>query len=336
MRIVLHIGVWKTGSSAIQRALADNRRELRRHGVVSPAFPGPEIGHNGLLNALRAGQGDEVERMLATIRADCAGLAAPVVVLSSEHFWQVRQRPMRRLAETLRRLSDDIEVVAYVRPQEEMWRSLYAQQAKWLRVREGDPFWGGSAFVGRHIAENAMNFGKCLTRFRRVFGAATVRLYDREALAGGDIVTDFMQTIGAPAPPRPAPIANESLGWKGVGLALWAAARLDDLGVEGPARRAFQPCFADTIRDMAAGGDADWLGAAPNFLSHEERLRVRAHYARDTKRLSRRFFDGAPPFPPVRELSVSPFGAAEIPEAERDRAQALFLKRVERRRARRG
>ena len=36
MEYILHIGLPKTGSTSLQRALSDNRESLRRHGVIYP------------------------------------------------------------------------------------------------------------------------------------------------------------------------------------------------------------------------------------------------------------------------------------------------------------
>lgn len=47
-RVVLHIGTHKTGTTAVQNALAHNRRLLRRHGIVYPELGRGQPAHHGL------------------------------------------------------------------------------------------------------------------------------------------------------------------------------------------------------------------------------------------------------------------------------------------------
>lgn len=42
--ILLHVGMSKTGTTSIQRALGEASAELRRHGIVYPLFPGSQPG----------------------------------------------------------------------------------------------------------------------------------------------------------------------------------------------------------------------------------------------------------------------------------------------------
>lgn len=331
MRVLLHIGVWKTGSSAIQTFLAENAGALAREGVVVPRFSRRRLGHNAIVAALKAGDRETVERLVASLRRDARRAADPVVVLTSEHYWPLKGAQLERLAAALRGIGARVDVLAYVRPQEEMWRSLYAQQAKMFHIREDTPLWGEPAYVGPRIVGSGLYFGRCLTRFRKLFGPVRARLYDRVGFVGGDVVSDFMAELGVTDLSRmrfPDEEVNASLGWKGVAFAIWCARHLDETGLRGPERMKARPCLAATTRDMAATGDADWQGRTANFLSHEERLRIRAHYAEDTRRLARRFFGGEDPFPPVRRLEVSPRGLDAVPREEFERAKEMFLRRL--------
>lgn len=102
MRVVLHIGATKTGSSALQKFLALNRDRLLESGVYYPEIgtvsnahhlvsaalhPGAFRLHTDALSenaaARRAEFSDMVQKILETAQAN----DAEVVILSSEYLW---------------------------------------------------------------------------------------------------------------------------------------------------------------------------------------------------------------------------------------------------------
>ena len=54
MQIILHIGAWKTGSSAIQLFLARNADVLKKQNVFLPSIVQKELGHTLLFRALKS------------------------------------------------------------------------------------------------------------------------------------------------------------------------------------------------------------------------------------------------------------------------------------------
>ncbi|PWV99114.1 hypothetical protein DFR52_104406 [Hoeflea marina] len=77
-KLLLHVGLPKTGTSALQAWLRANAHTLRPHGIDYPdAFAEGEDKHQFLVGALRSGTFDTLGSVLA-------GSTSPTVILSSE------------------------------------------------------------------------------------------------------------------------------------------------------------------------------------------------------------------------------------------------------------
>ncbi len=334
MRIFLHTGVWKTGSTAIQTFLAKNADRLREHRVLIPEYASNMQNYNHLFERLVARDEAGVQSVAESIQRDVSAANPETLVISSEHFWHAPPDVLERLAAMLRQFSDDVRVIAYIRPQDDMWASLYAQQAKFFRVRSTHNIWGNGDYIGPAIAENAMFYHRCFSVYQQVFGpeAVDLRLYDRSAFPEGDVVQDFLAWVGVMGGDgfvESDRDENSSFGWKGVALSIWLADRLhrgetafDDQRAAGKALRF---AMRDTGRKF---GDLAWYGKAPECFGPEERARIRAHYAADTEALSAAYFGAKPPFPLPSERPADPFDLAQIPAAELTFAKRRLQKRI--------
>ena len=81
MKLFLHAGIHRTGTTSLQRALARNRDRLRAGGIV---YPGEETNHQPLVWALHRGQAG-AEAVLDLVEA--AGTeGADRMILSGEDF----------------------------------------------------------------------------------------------------------------------------------------------------------------------------------------------------------------------------------------------------------
>lgn len=320
MRVFLHIGVWKTGSTAIQAFLRENTPALHRAGIVAPMMRG---GQN--LAYLANGDDAQLAAVLDQIWAHAAAATAHTLILSSEHFWPLPSAAQNRLAAALTARGAEVSVLVYLRPQADLWRSLLAQQAKTFRVRRGEPMWGDVSFVGRQMARRALYYGACLSKFRRRFGAVDARRYQRSEFPSGDVIRDFADSIGIndlPGLRYPAGTqANLSLGWKGVALSV-AIAESNQKATGSRLRRAALITATSAMADHK--GDKTWLGSPPNFLTDEDVTAINQQYAPDTKKLAKRFFGGNIPFVSATPAPVDPFGPDHLPREEMAEAMSLY------------
>lgn len=129
--IVLHIGVHKTGSTALQTALARARPELLSHGVL---YPGTDLAHHSAAWAVTGfsiGFGDEAttvrprnwNRLVRQARRHRGR-----VMISSEFFGRMKLKAVRRVVAALG--PERVHVVFAVRPLADLLPSSWQQYLK--------------------------------------------------------------------------------------------------------------------------------------------------------------------------------------------------------------
>jgi hypothetical protein len=200
VKILLHIGAPKTGSSAIQTFLSINRAVLaERFGVVYPEYPfdktarlgRPTTGNGAELArlAIRTPPGDLgacIEALLPCVRSDAT------VVLSSELLWPMEEPTIHALREAFAPFGE-FRVLFYAGGQARLLASGYWQSVK--NHGRKNPFPEYARERG-----GAFEYARRLALFRRVLGdeGVTLRPYVRTAFPEGDIVLDFLASLGVP------------------------------------------------------------------------------------------------------------------------------------------
>ncbi|MCB1500789.1 MAG: hypothetical protein KDK07_13535 [Bauldia sp.] len=199
MRILLHVGMPKAGSTALQTALAGARDRLARCDVLYPRGPFIPRTHNFLIagieerkrelpRLLRNAYGDRMdqiapafERWMADLRSAAARHPSGTLILSSEWLFRLRgDSKFDRLKDILRGLGDTIEVVAYVRRPSDQYLSAAQQILK-----------------GSHVIKPIapIRYRTPLEGFARIADRLHVVKYDRAAFPQGDIVRHFLESF---------------------------------------------------------------------------------------------------------------------------------------------
>ena len=131
--IALHVGVHKTGTTALQAALADARPDLVRHGVL---YPGKKAAHHGAALGLMErswgwkDRGGEANSRAAFDKLARQAAASPGrVIISSEHFCEVDGERAAEAADALGR--DRIEVIITLRNLGRLLPSSWQQYLKY-------------------------------------------------------------------------------------------------------------------------------------------------------------------------------------------------------------
>jgi hypothetical protein len=222
MRLILHLGMSKTGTSALQHALHTAAADPATWPISYPTWPEGADAHHRLVSAFATARfaprllNDGGRKSEEDLRSDGISawatikLSAPdadTMVISSEYLLSVPADGVHELAKLLHELTDDIEVVCYVRPPADHYVASLGQRLRASReaIRPCD---------------HRLDLRRRLTRYADAFGdRLTVRPYQRDLLIGGDVVEDFRATFLPEIPPLPRPAAksqNSSLTAEGI------------------------------------------------------------------------------------------------------------------------
>jgi hypothetical protein len=182
LRVILHAGTHKTGTTSIQAALDHNRDWLRERGYVYPKLRDGGHNHNELAQKLARTEGN------FDVRSEFEAASGHTLILSAEEFWAVTARHedwgefsrpdyWQRRIEHLRRVRaalgdyEEISVLLCLRRHDEFATSLYA--TKILNGR----FLGSFEEFGS-CSRPLFDYRRQLDAFRDVFGKVKFIAFD--------------------------------------------------------------------------------------------------------------------------------------------------------------
>lgn len=168
MKFILHIGRHKTGTSALQLFLANNRDVLRNYGINYPQFENRRT-HHDLAFQIR-----DMEFDVALGKVAMAADGCDKVIISSEAFSKLKDP-----SDTAKVIPvGETKVVLYVREYASLLASWYQQN-----IQSSSRTCGFSDYIS---VQNVSHV-PVIERWAKVYGKENVevRLYDRENLMGG-------------------------------------------------------------------------------------------------------------------------------------------------------
>ena len=186
MKLVIHAGIHRTGTTSLQMALAANRDALAARGV---AYPGAERSHQALAWALHRGQSGAREVLALLKDAEAAG--ADRVVLSGEDF--AIHTDLGWLREVAARI--DTRAVFYLRRQDHWVMSWYNQHVKWpfdRRKSRMDP----AEFLATLEDFHWLDYQRLIGRWSAALGPGRVGVGLLERGQLEDVTGDFLGRIG--------------------------------------------------------------------------------------------------------------------------------------------
>ncbi|MEM6381403.1 MAG: hypothetical protein AAF739_01920 [Pseudomonadota bacterium] len=210
-RLILHIGATKTGSSAMQRVLYENRNRLARRGILYPdvgvasdahhilaaaVHPQSHAMHPGELSADREQRIAQFGHLWDTIFSPQTMNRHHTVILSSEYLWGVFEPDLYpRWKPTS---VDEIIVYAVVRRPDQWFQSSYVQALKSGTGVEFDRWHERNASHPQepsHFLKVLEGWGQ-ITSPDRVIVRNYDRLHDEP-----NIAADLLRVAGLPRPP---------------------------------------------------------------------------------------------------------------------------------------
>lgn len=233
MKLSLHIGTEKSGTTSIQSFLKVNTPLLRSNDILVPGSLGrsthrklPSIFmNNGMVDDFFQGRGmlEPNNRLAAKHRwrqafeAEMQSWQGGHVVISSEHLQSRLKTPdeVRALSNCLAPLFDEIDVILYLRDPLDTAVSLFSTAVK-AGSKQPDipdpdhPYWN-----------NIVHHQNTILRWRENFACTRLapRLFEKDSFVGKDLLHDFIAAAQLPRlsyefPPR----ANETLDLIGIEL----------------------------------------------------------------------------------------------------------------------
>lgn len=173
VKVFLHIGMNKTGSTAIQKFFGKNQDALKQRGLLWPDLGFGGGPHYGLSDALGFGarkslvdDGENISALRTALDREIEEANPQTLVMSSEKFVKQRDHlPVFRFFKGL-----DVRVIVYLRRHDEWWPSLYAQAVKTV----SNPPWNRSfqSFFDHQSRRKTQYFvfGELLNDLAAVFG----------------------------------------------------------------------------------------------------------------------------------------------------------------------
>lgn len=205
MRIFLHVGSPKAGSSALQNFMLDSRKSLEKLGYYYPKHSidknGVSGGHGQLGSALREGDNETAESLINEWLTH-ARKNGKKLVLSSESFFSQAEALQTLLHERMQLAPDNIRVIAFVRaPVDYLMGNL----------NQGIKRHGETRRLINHLAPVLRNgksnlTGAPLIQWADAFGDDNCRFltYQKPADDVPQIESVFLNELGVPASEIPA------------------------------------------------------------------------------------------------------------------------------------
>ena len=228
MRIILHFGMIKTGSSSIQATLAKNAASMSNSNIYYPIAS--YVDHNGILTTAFSQKPRRVHKLKEISRSAFEEKKAKQLIrldkllkahqgrdilLSSEVVASLRFDELKNFYLWLKNYTDDITAVAYVRSPATHLASAFQQQVKGGLKKSFD-------------LHNCYPYYKhTIEKFDSLFGKENVQLwqFNPASFPEGGVVTDFCQRLGINMPLNAIVRVNEGLSLPAISL-LYAYSKL--------------------------------------------------------------------------------------------------------------
>ena len=202
-KFIIHIGLPKTGSTALQEFLGAHRPEIAARGCCFPRSPGHS--HQRLLSAFASSKaqvpegalwrGLEPQARLDLFRAEfeqeLQGLPDSIdrVILSDENLTLATRKveEIQELHRLVEPFADSFRIVIYLRRQDQFLASLYSQSLRNGGIRTPEDFTASGAKLKLY------NYWALHRMWMKVFGrdAMVPRIYEAVGKSRFDTVEDF-------------------------------------------------------------------------------------------------------------------------------------------------
>jgi hypothetical protein len=194
MKMLLHIGAHKTGSSSVQFFMHQNYAKLLDMGILYPQSGISRFGHHPLALSCKPKQrqsekvGLGLDGELDAILREIGSSPAERCVLSSEEFFVTDPQKIERVASALS--GHDVRILAFVRRPDTMFMSIYTGRLRKSNIAHTD--YQRLLSKPEQISQDLL-FERQINNWARVFGRENIEL---RCVETGDSVEAVMRAIG--------------------------------------------------------------------------------------------------------------------------------------------
>ncbi len=198
--LYLHIGLHKTGTTAIQHFLYDNREVLfQQEGILYPEVPEGVLvhyQHRYVTTLIRENKESEfIEFFRNSMKK------SPTVVVSSECI--LRSFSFINWFERLKKLFDEIKIILYVRRQDHWLESAYSYCIKYQGIRQVWTSVKIEDWIDSFLNNNPpwwynLDWNSVIDQWADAFGKDNiiVKVFDHNYYFRNSLVDDFMKELG--------------------------------------------------------------------------------------------------------------------------------------------
>lgn len=317
--ILIHAGLAKAGSTAIQTFLSDNEDKLRRFGIHYPVAGRPNKAHQQIAREIcEAGNFNASFGTFSQLVDYWRPVSDGTLIISSEFLEEAQEHQIARFKELATNEGDKLQALIILRSVADIMTSGYAQRIK--HARRAYDF---DEFFNAHINESRIQHFQTVARWASQFGWENIhlRILDSRYLVNGDVIDDLLTLIGV----DPGEIAefsrpgmvNTAPGWMALEAirALYAGTH----GLPGDHPLA-DVSNHSVLQRKAVGREAariaerlGWSSERGNYLTLEQARQCHEIQAANVRALNERL---SAPLPVPPEPTASSFTAREfLPDA---------------------
>lgn len=317
MKLVLHIGTEKTGTTSVQETLTASRGFLAKQAVLYPEIFAGRFHIRISAYAMNDSRNDSRKRTLnltnskgippfrqhveKQLRAEIEATRPKTVVIVNEHLSRLEHvEEVARVKTLAAQIAEDVEIHLYMRRQDKLLVSMYSTAVKVGAVRNG-PF----DDLGTGRPQVIFDFYRIRRLWEKVFPTArfVAHVFEQDLMLNGDAVDDFVVSSGIVSqeqlPMLTKVRSNESMSPAGIRL-------MTDINRKTAAAGIPNPRIGGLVAEMFNGGGFQ--------VSNAEARAALAEFSKANDRYSQAYLGGAKLFREDLDVAHSPApGSDTIP-----------------------
>jgi len=296
--LIIHAGLPKTGTSALQVFLARGHEALRRQsfdyfklGDFKKAGAGQISSGNGfliarsLLPAADSGAAPNPAQHLAALNRAIAASDCETGLLSSEYFAHCAPERLNAWAAGLREAGITPKFLYFIRAQDQLLSSMYVQYVKRSHCRETPEAYAARTYRDAPYLKHASFYQAQLD----IFGPGNVicRVYEHAVKTPNGLARTFLEAIGADPAGFPGETQNINLGLTPAELAI-----MRELNKYRPHTR-----LSDQLVHNAGMAGTAACGEVYRILPPAMVAEIRSYFAAENAAMADLCFNGVEMFP---------------------------------------